>query len=94
MLTRLSSRILRRAKPRFYSVQASFPGAPTSQYTETLKVERDWPVIPTYRVLDLEGNALSSPPPLDDSVLVNMYEKMLTLNTMDVIMYEAQRQGN
>ncbi|KAJ3273315.1 hypothetical protein HDV01_004532 [Terramyces sp. JEL0728] len=93
MLTRLSSRVLRRAAPRFYSSQAAFPGAPTSQYTETLKVERDWPVIPTYRVLDLEGNALSSPPPLDDSVLVKMYEKMVTLNTMDVIMYEAQRQG-
>ena len=54
--------MLKLLRKRFYT-KASFPGAPNSQYTETLKFERDWPVIPTYRVLDLDGNVVSSSPP-------------------------------
>ncbi len=45
---------------RSYSKQVvQFPGAPLSQYTEELKVDRDWPVLPTYRVIDKEGLVLN-----------------------------------
>jgi 2-oxoisovalerate dehydrogenase E1 component alpha subunit len=40
---------------RSISKQVQFPGAPESQYTEQFKFERDWPIIPTYRVLDTDG---------------------------------------
>jgi 2-oxoisovalerate dehydrogenase E1 component alpha subunit len=45
---------------RFASKQVHFPGAPMSQYTEELKVDRDWPVLPTYRVMDTDGVVVNS----------------------------------
>ncbi|RKO87917.1 hypothetical protein BDK51DRAFT_37079 [Blyttiomyces helicus] len=75
--------------------RVSFPGAPTSTYTEELKFISDHPTIPTYRVLDLEGNVIekAQEPELPKETLLKMYKCMVTLNTMDVILYEAQRQG-
>ncbi|KAJ3127478.1 hypothetical protein HK101_005579 [Irineochytrium annulatum] len=76
--------------------EVSFPGATSgSFYTESLEFQRDYPTIPTYRVLDLEGNVIvpGADPKLPKEECLKMYKLMLTLNSMDVIMYEAQRQG-
>jgi 2-oxoisovalerate dehydrogenase E1 component alpha subunit len=64
-------------------------------YSETLKFDKEWPVIPTYRVLDTDGKVINSneDPNLDSATLLKMYTHMVTLKVMDSIMYEAQRQG-
>ncbi|KAI9342059.1 thiamine diphosphate-binding protein [Zopfochytrium polystomum] len=76
--------------------QVSFPGATSgSFYTESMEFARNYPTIPTYRVLDLEGNVIkpSEDPKLTKETCVKMYNCMITLNVMDLILYEAQRQG-
>ncbi|KAI8819846.1 thiamine diphosphate-binding protein [Fimicolochytrium jonesii] len=72
-----------------------FPGATGSHYTEKLNFQRNVDSIPTYRVLDLDGNVIdkSQDPELSKEVALKMYTSMLTLNAMDLILYEAQRQG-
>ncbi|KAI8920093.1 thiamine diphosphate-binding protein [Powellomyces hirtus] len=72
-----------------------FPGATGSHYTEKMGFNRDRASMPTYRVLDLEGNVIDTAqdPQLSKEVCLKMYKSMLTLNAMDLILYEAQRQG-
>ncbi|KAJ3123386.1 hypothetical protein HK098_001930 [Nowakowskiella sp. JEL0407] len=73
-----------------------FPGAVGgSFYTETLKFVHDFPSIPTYRVMDQFGVVLNpdADPQLPKETCLKMYKDMLKLNAMDVVMYEAQRQG-
>ena len=72
------------------------PFFPGSVYTETLEFlrpeqEQD---IPIYRVMDRESKIIDpkSDPKLDQETIKRMYKTMTTLNTMDRIMYEAQRQ--
>lgn len=45
--------------------------------------------------MDKDGKVLKNAqePHLDNDVLLKMYRSMIALNTMDLIMYEAQRQG-
>lgn len=74
------------------STAASFPGAPTSQYTSKLDFVLTKEVIPTFRVLTKDGVALSATS-LEDDTMVKMYKSILTLNTIDNVMYDAQRQG-
>ena len=38
--------------------RVSFPGATGSSYTEEMSFSRNWPIIPTYRVLDTEGQVI------------------------------------
>jgi 2-oxoisovalerate dehydrogenase E1 component alpha subunit len=76
--------------------KVSFPGAiDGSLYTQKLAFLRDYPTIPTYRVLNLDGEVLEpkEDPQLPKETLRKMYTSMLTLNTMDLILYDAQRQG-
>lgn len=51
--------------------------------------------IPAYRVMDQSGKVLdeSQEPDVSKEVAVDIYQKMVTLNIMDNILYEAQRQG-
>ncbi|KAI8575404.1 hypothetical protein K450DRAFT_262071 [Umbelopsis ramanniana AG] len=51
--------------------------------------------IPAYRVMDQSGKVLdeSQGPDVSKEFAINIYQKMLTLNIMDNILYEAQRQG-
>lgn len=51
--------------------------------------------VPCYRVLDDNGHPIrgSSFPQVTKEVAVQMYNKMVTLQMMDSIFYEAQRQG-
>ncbi|KAI9217890.1 thiamine diphosphate-binding protein [Blastocladiella britannica] len=72
-----------------------FPGALNSQYTSHLALIQQEGVLPTYRVLDKDGELVdaSQDPHVDQAWCVNAYQHMLTLNAMDLILYEAQRQG-
>jgi 2-oxoisovalerate dehydrogenase E1 component alpha subunit len=51
--------------------------------------------IPAYRVMDQSGHVLDNAqePNVSKEFAVNIYQNMLTLNIMDNILYEAQRQG-
>jgi len=51
--------------------------------------------IPVYQVLNTKGVVIDEAhdPQLSKEVLVDVYKKMLLLNTMDKILYESQRQG-
>jgi len=52
-------------------------------------------VISTYRVMDPHGNILnqSQDPKFPDDMIMRMYKAMVLQNTLDNIMYDAQRQG-
>jgi 2-oxoisovalerate dehydrogenase E1 component alpha subunit len=52
--------------------------------------------MPTYRILDHQGRLADpsrAPPDVSDELLLKMYRDMLTINILDPIMYQAQRQG-
>ncbi|XP_054271221.1 2-oxoisovalerate dehydrogenase subunit alpha, mitochondrial-like [Macrosteles quadrilineatus] len=55
----------------------------------------DYTTMPMYRVLDLQGRILNSSqdPQLEPTTYLKMYKCMVLLNTMDRILYDAQRQG-
>jgi hypothetical protein len=74
---------------------AAFPGASDSVFTNKLDLHTGYPIIPTYRVLDTDGVAIDAQhdPNLPPELLRKMYTDMITLNTMDTILYDAQRQG-
>lgn len=75
----------------------SFPGAVKSAFTSHLKftLPSDHPTVPTYRVVDQDGNVVdqSFKQDLSDEDVVKIYRTMLTISIMDVIMFDAQRQG-
>ncbi|XP_023240798.1 2-oxoisovalerate dehydrogenase subunit alpha, mitochondrial-like [Centruroides sculpturatus] len=68
-----------------------------SRWTETIEfVQPDiYDGIPVYRLMNREGNILNKEldPKLDKETVLKMYRGMTTLNTMDRILYESQRQG-
>lgn len=64
----------------------------TTSCTSTLELNRSHAVMPTFQVLDTLGNsAIDCKIPTE--TLLKMYHTMVTLNQMDPILYEAQRQG-
>ncbi|CZT45814.1 probable 3-methyl-2-oxobutanoate dehydrogenase (lipoamide) [Rhynchosporium secalis] len=73
-----------------------FPGAVNSQFTNSLTFEHPstYPALPTYRCVDQDGSivdkSFSSPV---DALALEMYDNMLCVSIMDVIMFDAQRQG-
>jgi len=74
-----------------------FPGA-KARYTESLSFltpSSNTEGIPVYRVMDKKGDIIlpDSDPNLPDDQLLKMYKAMTSLNTMDKILYESQRQG-
>lgn len=75
----------------------SFPGAVKSAFTTTLNFDRpvDHPAIPTYRVVDQHGTIVdeSFTPDLSKEEVIKIYEDMLFVSLMDLIMFDAQRQG-
>ncbi|KAJ6151455.1 hypothetical protein N7470_007052 [Penicillium chermesinum] len=75
-----------------------FPGAVNSKFTSDMKFLKasDLPAIPTYRVLDSDGEIVDKtrgPPDVPDEEVLTWYKNMLTVSIMDVVMFEAQRQG-
>ena len=51
--------------------------------------------LPAYRVLDKRGDVLNEEedPQLSKETLLKMYTQMTTLNVMDTVLYDVQRQG-
>jgi 2-oxoisovalerate dehydrogenase E1 component alpha subunit len=75
----------------------SFPGALKSAFTSSLKfdnVEAHTP-LPTYRVVDQHGVVVdtSFEPDISEEQIVKLYKDMLFISVMDLIMFDAQRQG-
>jgi hypothetical protein len=75
----------------------TFAGGVELPFTAKLHIvpAKSIPVWPVYRVLDADGTlrAGASEPELDLATAVKMYQTMLKLRAMDLIFYNAQRQG-
>jgi len=54
-----------------------------------------YPALPTYRAVDQHGEVVdpSFTPDLSDEAVIELYRDMLTVSIMDLIMFDAQRQG-
>lgn len=72
-----------------------FPGS-RSKFVEKLEfIQPDcYDGIPVYRVMTRKGKIIdpSQDPKLDKDFVIRMYKAMTTLNAMDKILYESQRQ--
>jgi 2-oxoisovalerate dehydrogenase E1 component alpha subunit len=75
--------------------KVTFPGAAGGKYTTKLQFTKNDSIMPTYRVLDSRGDLLNDKdePDWSKDTALKMYKDMLTLNAMDSILYDAQRQG-
>lgn len=75
----------------------SFPGALKSAFTSSLKFEtpESYNALPTYRVVDQQGEVVdkSFRPDISDEAIIKLYKDMLFISIMDLIMFDAQRQG-
>lgn len=75
----------------------AFPGALKSEFTSKLKFEtpEDYPALPTYRVVDQHGEIVDSSftPDISDEAVIKLYKDMVFISIMDLIMFDAQRQG-
>ena len=82
---------------RPHSDYVSFPGALKSAFTSTLKFEApdSYPALATYRVVDQHGDVVdrSFEPDISDEQIIKLYKDMVYISIMDLIMFDAQRQG-
>lgn len=90
---RASSSVSQRPNSEF----VSFPGALKSAFSNKLHFEQpqSWTALPTYRVVDQNGDVVdtSFEPDISEEAIVKMYTDMLYISILDVIMFDAQRQG-
>ncbi|OJD19285.1 hypothetical protein AJ78_00734 [Emergomyces pasteurianus Ep9510] len=75
-----------------------FPGAIDSKFTTEMSFinPSEHPAIPTYRVMDSDGVIVDKsrgPPDVKAEEVITWYKNMLTVSIMDLIMFDAQRQG-
>ncbi|KAJ4155364.1 hypothetical protein LMH87_000615 [Akanthomyces muscarius] len=74
-----------------------FPGALKSAFTHSLNFENpeSYKALPTYRVVDQHGVVVDSSfePDIAEEQVVKLYKDMLFISIMDLIMFDAQRQG-
>lgn len=75
-----------------------FPGAVNSKFTSTLNFSRatENDAMPTFRILDQEGvlvDRARDEPNISEAEVVRLYSDMVTVSVMDLIMFDAQRQG-
>ncbi|XP_066280265.1 2-oxoisovalerate dehydrogenase subunit alpha, mitochondrial-like [Branchiostoma lanceolatum] len=82
----------------FADDRPQFPGTGSKvRFTEKLDflLPDTSPAIPVYRVIDRQGEVLdpTQKPELPEDVILDMYRKMVLLNTFDAIMLNVQRQG-
>ncbi|OCK77560.1 2-oxoisovalerate dehydrogenase subunit alpha mitochondrial precursor [Lepidopterella palustris CBS 459.81] len=79
------------------SERVLFPGALKSKFTNDLAFIRpaELEAIPTYRVMNQDGVVIDETRDLGttDEEALTLYRKMICLSVMDLIMFEAQRQG-
>jgi 2-oxoisovalerate dehydrogenase E1 component alpha subunit len=69
-----------------------------SKFTDRLRFEsvQNKPAIPTYRVLNQDGEVVdenTKATDITDEEAIELYRDMLTVSIMDLIMFDAQRQG-
>ncbi len=93
----LSARSASSVSQRPGSNYVSFPGAVKSAFTSDLRfaLPSDQPALPTYRVVDQDGNIVdhSFKQDLSNEEIVQLYKTMLMVSIMDIVMFDAQRQG-
>ena len=75
-----------------------FPGAVNSRFTTTMEFQNpaQQTAMPTYRILDADGKVVDNtrdPQSVPNDEIVTWYKNMLTVSIMDLIMFDAQRQG-
>ncbi|OTA34071.1 hypothetical protein BTJ68_05895 [Hortaea werneckii EXF-2000] len=75
-----------------------FPGAVNSSFTSALSFTRpsEKDAMPTFRILDQDGEIVDQSqnhPETSKEELLKMYKDMVTVSIMDIIMFDAQRQG-
>lgn len=75
-----------------------FPGAVNSKFTTDLNFTKseEKNAMPTYRVMDQDGAIVDTDrgePDVSHEEMKKWYKDMLTVSIMDVIMFDAQRQG-
>ena len=79
------------------SEYVSFPGALKSAFTNKLDFQhpQSWTALPTYRVVDQHGEIVDSSFDVDipAETIVKLYKDMMYISILDVIMFDAQRQG-
>ncbi|KAK4197339.1 thiamine diphosphate-binding protein [Triangularia verruculosa] len=79
------------------STHLKFPGALTSPFSNSMKYEvpSDYPALPTYRAIDQHGVPVDPnfEADLTEEQVIKHYKDMLTISIMDLIMFDAQRQG-
>jgi 2-oxoisovalerate dehydrogenase E1 component alpha subunit len=98
--------LARRLRPlsRAYSNELipRYPGAVNARFTKDLVFHDSVPgvpVFPIFHIMDLDGNIVNKDAyakvreTLNVDTLVKMYKTMIQLETMDTILYNAQRQG-
>lgn len=96
-LPSLSIRSASSVSQRPHSDFVSFPGALKSAFATTLSFQtpQEWTALPTYRVVDQNGDVVdpSFQPDIPEDKIVKLYTDMLYISILDVIMFDAQRQG-
>ncbi|RMZ74564.1 2-oxoisovalerate dehydrogenase alpha subunit [Pyrenophora seminiperda CCB06] len=74
-----------------------FPGALNSDFTKTMEfiIPANAQAIPTYRVMNQYGEIIDKEIGVEtsDEEAVSLYKNMVKLSIMDLLMFEAQRQG-
>ncbi|KAJ1963140.1 hypothetical protein H4R35_007279 [Dimargaris xerosporica] len=75
--------------------KAQFPGVTNSYFTNQLVITTQMDPIATYQVMDTDGvvDDAAQEPAVDQELAVRIYREMITMNAMDKVLYEAQRQG-
>ncbi|CAI2170357.1 4373_t:CDS:2, partial [Funneliformis geosporum] len=89
------SRILHQDSIKNEREKVNFPGATESYFTNKMQFIHSNDPIPTYRVMDRQGKETEPlhEPQVTEEFAVKIYKDMITLNILDLILYEAQRQG-
>ncbi|KAI9840482.1 MAG: hypothetical protein M1837_001588 [Sclerophora amabilis] len=80
------------------AISVHFPGAVSSKFTTNLSFQRPsaLPAISTYRIMDSDGKIVDearAPKDVSAEEALKLYKDMLTVSIMDLIMFDAQRQG-
>eukprot|EP01015_Nassula_variabilis_P008310 TRINITY_DN1657_c0_g1_i3.p1 TRINITY_DN1657_c0_g1~~TRINITY_DN1657_c0_g1_i3.p1 ORF type:complete len:446 (+),score=79.74 TRINITY_DN1657_c0_g1_i3:3-1340(+) len=80
---------------RMFSLKQNKPYREEDQVITTkLDFDSQFKTIPTFRVIDLQGNVIAKEyDNLDPKILKRIYKKMVQLEEMDTILLQAQRQG-
>jgi len=97
IISRLTIRSASNLSQRPDSDHVSFPGAVKSAFTHKLKFDTaaQHPAMPTYRVVDQHGMVVDETfrPDISEVEITRLYEDMLFVSLMDLVMFDAQRQG-